>query len=315
MRATAPRSTAPRWTQDDILLAAAETFSLLPRPSGAAIEAFVALLGEYWPSASAQTRGKVGALLRGSPRSSPRVIEMLDLVSAPVAKRAPKPSARNITIRSVTVGRADAEGEHRRQTLSPPPLNAMPPITDRTAQEDLATSMWADMDDQDRMTEDLSDAVEATWTSASNEAATPLPSADEEDAAAHARAMLRRVALTGERGPVIQPRSIAERLARVEDYVPALADLLHLSESEGRAVLTTVPGTLIALRSLGVPAGRAVRLTARWHGVEPAPLLPPYRGLRLTQCLDAVADWRNISARGDEVANEDKGTERTALSA
>ena len=313
------RLTAPRWTQDDILLAAAETFALLPRPSGAAVEAFTALLLEYWPSTGAETREKVEALLRGSRRCSPRVIEMLDFVSAPVAKRvqrspeSERPQARAITVTArqpvqtpETTATRGSVGA--RQTVSPPPL-----VEPESAAEGFHVDMVAEMNDQDRMMDEefllQRDAMLESMAEAE------LPSEESEDAAAHARALLRRVALTGERGPVIQPRSIADRLDASDDYAATLADLLHLPREDGGVVLSNVPGTLIALRTLGVSAGRAVRLVARWHGVEPAPLLPAYRGLRLTQCLDAVADWRNIAARADEVANDDEGQERAAQSA
>ena len=294
------RAAAPQWTQDDILVAAAETFSLLPRPSGAATDAFTALLVEYWPSAEAETRGRVNALLRGSAHCSARVIEVLDMVSAPVAERV----RRAPRIRSAAA--APKRASAGRVAVTPPPL--------APGADTLAQCMWSDMADQDRMVDEAGDGDVATDP--------VVPSDIEEGNAAHARALLRRVALTGERGPVVQPRSIAERLDASDGHVAVLADLLHLPESDAGVVLSNVPGTLIALRTLGVSAGRAVRLVAKWHGVESAPLLPAYRGLRLTQCLDAVADWRNIAARGEEVANDGAevandgaGTQRTALSA
>lgn len=70
--------TAPRWTADDILRDAAETFALLPRPGTAARHAFLTLLNGYWPSASATTRAVVGDLLRASPRVSLDVLTALD---------------------------------------------------------------------------------------------------------------------------------------------------------------------------------------------------------------------------------------------
>ena len=282
------------WTQDDIIVSAAETFALLPRPSGAAMEAFTALLTEYWPSTSADARAQVSSTLRGSRRVSARVVAVLDAVSAaPVASK-PR-MARDMTVRA-------SSRPLSRRRVAPPPLAA------EADDAPLAATMWAEMNDQDRMTEDLMPALDAIWDA---DAASDVAGADE-TGAAHARAVLRRVALTGERGPVVQPRSIAERLEGAEHHADALADLLHLPREEGRAVLGNVPGTLIALRTLGIAAQRAVRLAAKWHGVDPAPLLPAYRGLRLTQCLDAVSEWRTVAAREEAVAN-DGGLERVFL--
>ena len=293
------------WTQDDIVVSAAETFALLPRPSGAAMEAFTALLTEYWPTTGAKARADVSATLRRSRRVSARVIAVLDAIasdatapdmtaaaagsaSEPVfASRSRASAARDITVRVST----------SRRPLAPPPLVA--------DEDNLATTMWAEMNDQDRMTEDLMPALDEIW---GEDAA-----AEDEDGAAHARALLRHAALTGERGPVVQPRSIAERLDTADHYADALSDLLHLPRAEGRAVLSNVPGTLIALRTLGLAARRAVGLVARWHGVDAAPLLPAYRGLRLTQCLDAVSDWRTIAAREDRIANDRENGERVSL--
>ena len=66
------------WTGDDILLASAETYALLPRPSGTATAAFLTLLREYWPGSSGGTRAKVSQCLRGSARTALRVLEALD---------------------------------------------------------------------------------------------------------------------------------------------------------------------------------------------------------------------------------------------
>ena len=66
------------WTRDDILLATVETYILLPRPSGASTSAFLTLLKEYWPTASAGTRAHVEGQLRASKRLDLRALEALD---------------------------------------------------------------------------------------------------------------------------------------------------------------------------------------------------------------------------------------------
>ena len=319
------RSTTPhRWTQDDIFELSAETFSMLPRPSGAAIDAFVTLLKEYWPGASTETRDRVARSLREGRHGCGRVLSALDrLVAVDAAPRivqrlsvTPPPLAVRPDWTAARVGTEHPAvlGAPRAPLLS----SQATPLGDASAADGgseiaddpnkgLALSMFADLMDQDCLTDMASFADEADGTDGTADGiGEPGVEGRAGEGAAHARAIMRRVLVTGERAPSIQPRAVAEALDGASDHVWALAEALHLPEPEARIVLSNVPGTLIALRALGVSAARAVRLTERWHGVESAPLLTAYRTLRLAQCMDAIADWRNLAAQGEQTANDDR---------
>ena len=66
------------WTGDDILLAAAETYAILPRPPAPVTDAFLIILRDGWPAASAGARLAIAQTLRGSRRVSRRVLDALE---------------------------------------------------------------------------------------------------------------------------------------------------------------------------------------------------------------------------------------------
>ena len=114
MRSSDPTTVA--WSGDDILSTAAETYALLPRPSGATTAAFATLMREYWPGASAGTRLEVGQALRSSRRIARNVLDLLERLeigeTEPVLEA--EPSEDDATPPSLV---ESAAADHARDTL------------------------------------------------------------------------------------------------------------------------------------------------------------------------------------------------------
>ena len=323
--ATGRGGAAPRWTGDDILRDAAETFSLLPRPGGAAREAFLTLLTGYWPGASAGTRAAVATALRGSPRVTRDVLDALDVlidggtavsgadtdnaIELPtvIARAAGVAHRDGLRVTAAVSGRAEPlRAEHgterdgarteRRARVAPPALAAPEP-----------------------------DADESPEPAAAHEPASPEQSlAADGDRAAHARRVIAQLALDDSGAvPELQPERIERELEAAERPAPAIARLLDIAPARAAAVVA-VPrarGTAVALRALGVGSVRAERLIARWRGRAPADFRESYEALRPADCLQTVAGWRRTDAErcgdndGASDANGVTGTDGARRSA
>ena len=260
-------SSSGNWTGDDILLASAETYSLLPRPSGTATSAFLTLLREYWPAASGGTRAKVAQCLRCSARTATRVLDALDECET--------------RTEAALLDREIAEADAAMAPVAE--LRAAP--VKRTRVTNVAITPIAKPTLVTRPVEETS-VVEASAAQ---------PASVEAGGADHARDAIRHLATTGERGPEIQPDVIARQLRDAREPTRELAALLRLPEGGAAMVMADARGVLVALRALGVETQVARGLIARWHAAVPPGFEAVYEALSVSDCLDVVAAWRGAA--------------------
>ena len=281
------------WTRDDILLATVETYSLLPRPSRASTDAFLTLLREYWPTASAGTRAHVETALRGNRRIDYRALEALDelteggtarteaherVASEPVETDwARKLREREARLRRVrTLERHSHQARERARAVSAPHLSAAPPA--RAA------------------TDEPVRAVAKTLHTPSPEATSVSRTSEPRPVAEHARELLRHLAVTGEPGPSIQIPESVRRLRETDMPWVELAVLLRLPSEAGNWIVADARGSAVALRALGVPTADAVELVDRWHHGAPDGFAETFESLSLEECLKVVSTWRNATS-------------------
>ena len=295
---------APRWTGDDILREAAETFSLLPRPGAAAREAFLTLLTGYWPGASESTRLTVSNALRGSPRVSLQVLSTLDSLSgrsiAFEEETARQPSSgtptviaraldvshrRGMRVTATVTGRVQQGGKFSsgEETAAPPRTIVAPPPLEGPSVAPAGTTP---------VVEPTEERAETAQENAARDGAT-------HDRAAHARQVVAHLARDASTAaPELQPERIERVLEAASRPADALALLLDIEHARAAAVIA-VPrarGTAVALRALGVAPVMAERLVARWRGRAPSGFRDTYAALSPGDCLDTVARWRREDA-------------------
>ena len=287
---------APRWTRDDILRDAAETFSLMPRPSTAARCAFVALLREFWPHISEGTRLWVEDTLRGSARVGREVLETLDaLVEGTGVEADDTTEATRRIVIARAAGVSHREGLRVTASVAGRARPALP-VVERPA-----------MRSGERIVVDAP-PLAAEWDAADTApdiVAGPMPEASG-GAADHARAVVAHLATDGTTAaPALQPRAIEAALAAASHPAPALARLLDITVQRAENVVATprARGTAIALRALGVAPGEAEALVTRWRGGAPNGFAAHYAALSLEECLETVAAWRRQDGALGSAAN------------
>ena len=298
-RMTRARRSAPRWTRDDILREAAETFALLPRPSTAARCAFVALLGEFWPDISDGTRTAVEDTLRGSTRVGREVLEALDALCADAV---PQTAARPALIARA----ADVSHRAGMKVTATISGSARPPVP-----VDDAAGGRVVVDAPSFVHEPplLETGAGPTATgSVSGEPADGGPTSGRtaNAAADHARAVLTHLASEASgAAPALQPAEIEATLRAAGSPAAALAGLLDIPmpRAESIVALPRARGSAVALRALGVAPELAEELVVRWRGRAPNGFSESYAALSVPDCLDAVAAWRRPEGAVHVAAN------------
>ena len=293
----------PRWTRDDILRDAAETFAILPRPSTAARRAFVALMREFWPDASDGTRQWVEGTLRASRHVGREVLETLDGLldgggaaggeaagGEAVGAKAPTAAAGPAPLPLIARAAGVTHREGLRVTASVAGRAKAPVAVEENGRLDVAAPPLAH-----------EPAPVAALLDAEPERETVS-----HDSAGHARAVIAHLATEGsDAAPALQPTRIGAVLRAAERPALAFAELLDLTLARAEHIVS-VPrarGTGIALRALGVPADAAEALVGTWRGRVPSGFAAAYAALTLDECLDAVAAWRRQDAVLGDAAN------------
>lgn len=286
------------WTRDDILLATVETYGLLPRPSRASTDAFLTLLREYWPTASAGTRAHVETTLRGNRRIDYRALEALDELTegAAASAQTSEPAqankavetdwARKLREREARLRRTRGLERHGHETRERAHAVPTPHLTAPHLRAEPVRAATPDT---------IRPAAKTLQTPTAAPANAPA-SAEARPVADHARELLRHLAVTGEPGPSIQITESVRRLRETDMPWVELAVLLRLPSEAGNWIVADARGSAVALRALGVPTADAVDLVGRWHHRAPEGFATTYESLSLEECLKVVSTWRNAAS-------------------